>query len=107
MKVYTKEIPLDLLKDKLLTQFNHFSYDYHVGFTFFIEGFFSAVEVFDVIDGGDISTSSCAEHALKNVKRRRQSIHIGDEKVFYQGSMDACQKILQLFELSYSDIQAA
>ncbi len=107
MKINTKVVPLKMLKNKLLAEVSNVHIEYSIGFTRFIEEFFNAMEVFDVIDGGEISTSDCTEHAIERVKRHCKLFSIHDEKAFYRGTVDACQKTFQILELGYSDIQVA
>lgn len=107
MKIKSKEIPLNLLKNELRLKLNTNRRDYTLGFNQFIEGFFNAAELFDILDQGEISFSDCAEHALSNVHRYRRANGALDEKKYFTGSMDACQKTFQLFELAYASIEAA
>jgi hypothetical protein len=107
MKINSKEIPLDLLRNKLFLGKNETRRDYILGFNYFIQGFFNAAELFDILDQGEISFSDCAEHAMSNVQRRRGVKVVLDEKKYFQGSMDACQKTFQMLELAYSSIHAA
>ncbi len=107
MKINSKEIPLSVLKNELRLRASKTRRDYALGFNQFIEGFFNAAELFDILDQGEISFSDCAEHALSNVHRHRLAKGVLDEKKYFTGSMDACQKTFQMLELAYSSIQAA
>jgi hypothetical protein len=107
MKINTKEVPLELLKNKLLLEADDIHFEYNLGFTRFVEEFFTGLEVFNVIDAGEVSTSACSEHAIERVQRYCKSFVIYDERLFYQGTIDACEKTFQMLELAYSNIQAA
>lgn len=106
MKIDTKMIPLDTLRSSLLIKEEEFSVEYVIGYNRFVEGFFSGVEIFDIIDAGEIPTLTCSEQALRDVERYRETHIIHDESSFFQGSFDACQKTFQMLELAYSSIHA-
>ncbi len=107
MKINTKKVPLEILKNKLLLEASACDLEYNLGYECFIEGFFTGLEVLDVIDVGEISTSACSEYAIESVQRYCKTTAIYDEKSFYLGSIVACQKTFQMLELAYSNIQAA
>ncbi len=107
MKIDTKLVPLDILKSSLLLNEDAYSKEYVLGYNRFVEGFFSGVELFDIMDGGEIPTLTCSENALEGVERYRATHFIPDEYSFMMGSFDACQKTFQMLELAYSDIEAA
>ena len=107
MKIDTKMVPLEILKNNLLLKEGVYSREYVLGYNRFVEGFFSGVELFDILDGGEIPTLTCSENALEHVERYRKTHSLADESSFLTGSFDACQKTFQMLELAYSSIQAA
>lgn len=107
MKIDTKMVPLEILKDSLLLKEDAYSKEYVLGYNRFVEGFFSGVELFDIMDRGEIPTLTCSENALEHVERYRKTHSLADESSFFKGSFDACQKTFQMFELAYTDIKAA
>jgi hypothetical protein len=107
MKIDTKVIPLDTLISNLLLKEDKHPSDYVIGLNLFVDGFFSGVELFDILDGGEIPTLTCSEHALQHVERYRKTHSLADESSFFKGSFDACQKTYQMLDLAYSNIEAA
>lgn len=107
MKIDTKMVPLDTLRNSLALKEEDYCFEYVVGYNRFVEGFFSVVEMFDIMERGEIPTLTCNENALEHVERYRKTHSLADESSFLKGSFDACQKTFQLLELAYSNIHAA
>src|SRR3989338_10978321 len=99
MKMDRTSIQLECIKNELLRSIPKRSRSkYFKGYKLFITSFFFSASILDKFKEAEISTDTCTQVAMDEVKIFAVDLKIEDQKLFYQGSMDACQKTFQFLE---------
>ena|SRR3989338_11347986 len=107
MKINPNLLSFELLQKELLTDIPSFAHSAYIqGYQEFVNHFFQTLSCLYSFQREEVNLKLCFEQTM-NFVNESHPFQVEDIKDFHMGSIEACQRTLQMLELAYSETQAA